>query len=47
MIDQESPIDSDEPVDLSDADFQAALDEVLRRHGPAFKALADYDAGRE
>ena len=37
-----------EPEDdyATDAEFQRAFAAVLRRETPAFKALADYDAGR-
>jgi antitoxin component of MazEF toxin-antitoxin module len=37
-----------EPEDdtLSEASFRRAFKRVLRKYGPTFKALADYDAGR-
>jgi|GEM_PF-3510782 len=37
-----------EPEDdtLPEASFRRAFATVLRRYGPAFKQLADYDAGR-
>lgn len=37
-----------EPEDdiMPRADFQRAFAAVLRREGPAFKAMADFDAGR-
>jgi antitoxin component of MazEF toxin-antitoxin module len=37
-----------EPKDdtMPDATFQRAFAAVLRRYGPAFQALADYDQGR-
>jgi len=31
---------------VTDAEFRRAFKAVLREHGPAFKALADYDAGK-
>lgn len=37
----------DRRTDADDATFRKAFAEIIRRYGPAFKALADHDSGMQ